>query len=274
MAHYLVFAKPDMKSIKELYEKIMRNEISGIKPFGKAMNHSLRLARIIDENTVAWEEEDYCNPPLAQERAYVLDKYFEILKIEKVKEREGWNRIASKFPFWFACFGLPNREGERPITSFRMPHQQLNQNPSLEIYKMLSNLIFSLPYVVESESLVSVPGARAAWIKDDAVNARKELMWGGLEFAHIHPPYDGSLHLVLPKQWENEVLNKGWGEPHPVYEKKLIDLPFYMIYSPRTLDEVYIVFNIFLMSYSYVLGERIWKPAELINSKLLENSKL
>jgi hypothetical protein len=264
MAHYLILAKPYMKSINELYEKLMKNEITQIKPFGKAMNHSLRLARIIDESTVGWEEEDYCNPPLAQEREYVLDKYFEILKIEKVKEGEGWNKIASKFPFWLACFGLPKREGERPITSYKMPHQQLSQNPSLEIYKMLSSLIFSLPFIIESESLVSVPGARAAWIRDEVSSAKREVMWGGLEFAHIHPPYDGSLHLVLPKEWEDEIISKGWGEAHPVYERKLIDLPFYMIYAPRSVDEVYIVFNIFLISYSYVLGEKIWRPAELL----------
>ena len=56
MAFYLIFAKPNMSSIKELYDKIVKNEIAQIKPFGKAMNHSLRLARIIDEETIAWEE--------------------------------------------------------------------------------------------------------------------------------------------------------------------------------------------------------------------------
>jgi hypothetical protein len=271
MAFYLIFAKPNMSSIKELYDRILKNEIAQIKPFGRAMNHSLRLARIIDEETIAWEEEDYCSPPLAQEREFVLDKYFEILKIEKVKEGEGWNRIASKFPFWLAYIGLQKREGERPITRPTTPHQQLNQNPPLEIYKMLYNLIFSLPYITESESLVSVPGARAAWINDEAKNARRELMWGRVEFAHIHPPYDGSLHLVLPKEWEDEILNKGWGEPHPVYKMKLIDMPVYMIYAPRNVDEVYTVFNIFLISYSYILGERIWKPAELLTQTTLSD---
>jgi hypothetical protein len=129
----------------------------------------------------------------------------------------------------------------------------------------LKGEVFHL-FITENESLVSVPGARAAWINDGAKNAKRELMWGRVEFAHIHPPYDGSLHLVLPKEWENEILNKGWGEPHPVYKMKLIDMPVYMIYAPRNIDEVYTVFNIFLISYSYILGERIWKPAELINT--------
>jgi len=40
-----------------------------------------------------WEEEDYCAPPLAQERAAVLDDYFHDLRVEKVKEGEGWSKI-------------------------------------------------------------------------------------------------------------------------------------------------------------------------------------
>jgi hypothetical protein len=40
-----------------------------------------------------WEEEDYCRPPLAQERAAVLDDYFDKLQVEPVREGEGWLRI-------------------------------------------------------------------------------------------------------------------------------------------------------------------------------------
>jgi hypothetical protein len=40
-----------------------------------------------------WEEEDYCAPPLAQERAAVVDDYFHDLRVEKVKEGEGWGKI-------------------------------------------------------------------------------------------------------------------------------------------------------------------------------------
>ncbi|MBV8830978.1 MAG: hypothetical protein JO108_17290, partial [Acidobacteriaceae bacterium] len=43
--------------------------------------------------TAVWEEEDYCSPPLAQERAAVLDAYFEKIKVEQVNEGEGWKRI-------------------------------------------------------------------------------------------------------------------------------------------------------------------------------------
>ncbi len=44
-----------------------------------------------------WEEEDYCSPPLAQERAAVLDTYFDEIKVEQVNAGEGWKRI-TKLP--------------------------------------------------------------------------------------------------------------------------------------------------------------------------------
>jgi hypothetical protein len=40
-----------------------------------------------------WEEEDYCEPPLAQERAAVLDRYFEELSVEPVFQGTGWALI-------------------------------------------------------------------------------------------------------------------------------------------------------------------------------------
>jgi hypothetical protein len=42
-----------------------------------------------------WEEEDYCQPPLAEERAAVLDHYFDGLQVEAVSRDSGWRRIES-----------------------------------------------------------------------------------------------------------------------------------------------------------------------------------
>ena len=42
-----------------------------------------------------WEEEDYCSPPLAEERAAVLDAYFEGITVEAVAKGEGWRRVAA-----------------------------------------------------------------------------------------------------------------------------------------------------------------------------------
>jgi hypothetical protein len=47
-----------------------------------------------------WEEEDYCRPPLAEERAAVLDDYFDQIEVEPVTPGEGWEQI-ERLPFLF-----------------------------------------------------------------------------------------------------------------------------------------------------------------------------
>lgn len=64
-----------------------------MRPFGNALHYSLENARMQDQATAIWEEEDYCTPPLAQERAAVLDEYFRDLEVERVERGEGWGQL-------------------------------------------------------------------------------------------------------------------------------------------------------------------------------------
>ena len=93
MAYYLVRAKPKPDRLTELHQELERNAFADLRPFGKALTYSLNNARVQPDGTAVWEEEDYCSPPLAQERAAVLDAYFEKIKVEQVNEGEGWKRI-------------------------------------------------------------------------------------------------------------------------------------------------------------------------------------
>jgi hypothetical protein len=74
MVHYLIFAKPDMKSINEIYGKNYENEIAQIKLFRRTLDNSLRLARIINERCNNMRRRGLLPPPLAKEREYVLIK--------------------------------------------------------------------------------------------------------------------------------------------------------------------------------------------------------
>jgi hypothetical protein len=57
-----------------------------VRPFGATLSASLKAARIRKDGVAVWEEEDYCAPPLAQERAAMLDDYFHDLRVEQVKQ--------------------------------------------------------------------------------------------------------------------------------------------------------------------------------------------
>ena len=95
MAHYIVRAKPKPDFLGELNQKLRENAFVDLRPFGQALSHSLSEARMQANGVAIWEEEDYCSPPLAQERAAVLDTYFDDITVERVNAGEGWNRIGS-----------------------------------------------------------------------------------------------------------------------------------------------------------------------------------
>jgi hypothetical protein len=94
MAHYLVTARPVAGRMDDLEAKLSERAFFELQPFGRALTASLEGARRLPDGTAVWEEEDYCRPPLAEERAAVLDRYFEALSVERVERGSGWERIA------------------------------------------------------------------------------------------------------------------------------------------------------------------------------------
>ena len=95
MAYYLVRAKPKPERLGELQNRLQKDAFIDLRPFGKALTRSLKEARTQSDCFAIWEEEDYCSPPLAEERAAVLDKYFDEISVERVNAGEGWKRIAT-----------------------------------------------------------------------------------------------------------------------------------------------------------------------------------
>jgi hypothetical protein len=93
MAYYLVRAKPKPERLGELSRQLEQNAFFGLRPFGKALTYSLENARTDSDGSALWEEEDYCSPPLAEERAAVLELYFDEITVEPVNAGEGWKQI-------------------------------------------------------------------------------------------------------------------------------------------------------------------------------------
>src|ERR1700716_3524457 len=94
---------------------------------------------------------------------------------------------------------LPQRAGEKPKTLHQMPHQQDSQNAPPEMQEALLERIAALPGVIVGPSGVSVPGARAFHLAPAHAAGPRDASMVANEFAHLHPAYDGSLHLVLPE---------------------------------------------------------------------------
>jgi hypothetical protein len=142
---------------------------------------------------------------------------------------------------------LPRRAGPRPQTIGPRPHAQVSENAPAQLQEAVAERALALPSVTEAESLVSVPGARAFVLDEEAAGGPPDAFQAGREFAHLHPPADGSLHLTLPDELADEVYEKGWGEPHPISGTPLI-------FGPRDEDELEVVWRILQASYRFASG--------------------
>jgi len=102
MVIWLVKAKPRVEKLRELRARLDSGEISAMRPFGESLDDGLRNARIRQEDGYAlWEEEDYCRPPLAQEREAVLDSYFDELSVVDARQPGmGWKRVEKLPSLW------------------------------------------------------------------------------------------------------------------------------------------------------------------------------
>ncbi len=102
MTFWLVKARPKTEKLGELRSRLDSGEIFRLRPFGESLDEGLRNARISKEDGYAlWEEEDYCRPPLAQEREAILNDYFYDLNVEDARQPGlGWKRIENLPSLW------------------------------------------------------------------------------------------------------------------------------------------------------------------------------
>jgi hypothetical protein len=100
MAYYLIRAEPNEERLDELTTKLSEQAFIELQPFGQSLTKGLVGARRQEDGRAVWEEEDYCSPPLAMERAAVLDHYFDHIEVEKVREGEGWEQIRDLPPLF------------------------------------------------------------------------------------------------------------------------------------------------------------------------------
>ncbi len=117
MPHYLVGAHIRPRLIPQLEASLQAGEIEAMRPFGRALYVALRSARLDSQGLARWEEEDYCDPPLREERVAVLDYYFEGIFVQRVDPGAGWTQI-SALPFLFPSLVVPSARERYARESF------------------------------------------------------------------------------------------------------------------------------------------------------------
>ncbi|MEM8619742.1 MAG: luciferase family protein [Actinomycetota bacterium] len=146
---------------------------------------------------------------------------------------------------------LPRRRGPRPATTATNPHTQLDQTAPVDLQRRVADLMFSLSCVVETHSLISVPGARAAWLDDGCAAGPVDAFMIEREFCHLHPPSDGSLHLNLPLEIGRQAIDRGWAEPHPLVARGIVPPTVVMVYGPRNEAELGVVCRLVEASHRF-----------------------
>lgn len=150
---------------------------------------------------------------------------------------------------------LPQRSGPVTQTSGEVPHVQIGVDLVPAVNDELHRLAFALPDVENRPTIVSLPGARGMWLSDEIILSHPEVIVSGREFAHIHP--DGSLHLPLPYERALEAVEKGWAERHPWADERDGWEGFVMLFTPQSMAELDVTFQLILDSYNFVTGRSI-----------------
>ena len=155
------------------------------------------------------------------------------------------------------AFVIPERAGEAALTTGKTPHMQLNQLSPVALQDELWERMISLPTVIPGRSEISMYDTRALLLSpEEAALGEPEAFPPGLtEFAHIHGPRDGSLHINLPRSEARQVVDKKWGEFHPIVGMGLWPPVMVMVFGPRDEDELATVWRLVQRSYSFALGE-------------------
>ncbi len=145
---------------------------------------------------------------------------------------------------------LPIRQGEKPMTTNTNPHTQLNQQPDdLSFVENLKEWAFGLHYINKRPSAVSVPGAIAMCMEEQHTCTSCNAFMVGTEFAHFHPHPDYSMHLGLPEEDAQLIIDKGWGEWHPLIKRGILPPNIIMMYAPRNQEELDV--SKFILEHSY-----------------------
>lgn len=150
-------------------------------------------------------------------------------------------------------FVMPVRSGPRPTTGDRVPHLQLSdKSPPEYVEELMRWAVSTFPDVQEETTRISVASTRALWLDESVPVAHDDAFMppmGSREFAHVHA--DGSMHLCMSDDAVHELVQKHWGEPHPMKDQGVNEV---LCYAARTPKELEIAKTVLVESYRYATG--------------------
>ncbi|CVK83482.1 uncharacterized protein FMAN_00914 [Fusarium mangiferae] len=154
---------------------------------------------------------------------------------------------------------LPYRAGPRPVVAGIAPQRQLDQHGSRVCYRALrwsmAKLANRSPKKFGTEKSCIEKHGLALFARHPVqTNCQGEI-------CHVHDS-DHSMHMCLHPDDIREVLEKGWGQRHPLawrgrFLKSPVSPDFVMIYAPRDDEELQVICNIIEAAIWYTVAEEL-----------------
>lgn len=153
---------------------------------------------------------------------------------------------------------LPYRPGPRPLVAGLAPQRQLNQRASDACHAVLCSAVQHITQKYPDKLCTATSCIEKHGF---GLFARRPInVCGQGEIFHIHDT-DKSMHMSLHPDDIKEVLDKGWGQRHPLAFKGWVKSPlpttFVMIYAPRDESDLKIIANIIESAIWYTMAEDV-----------------
>ena len=153
---------------------------------------------------------------------------------------------------------LPQRSGQRPDITFRIPHLQLDQIAPAPLYDQLAISVANLPGLrVEPIQLAELGQGWYLTPGDEGGPDRQRFTDEG-SFGHLHSRSQGSMHLLLPMDLFRQIIApRGWGIIHPYSAVKGVGTEhadYTMVFAPHTHADLEAIWVIVQAAYAYSTG--------------------
>lgn len=150
---------------------------------------------------------------------------------------------------------LSVRSAPQIETSEGVPHVQIGVEAIPALQSELLRRVSTLPEIEIRQTVIGTFGAKGFWLLEGLTLARPEVIFHGREYAHLHT--DGSLHASLPPKRAFEAVAAGWAVRHPSAQYHARLEGFVMLYTPRTMEELDVVFSLIVDGYNFVTGSNV-----------------
>jgi hypothetical protein len=153
---------------------------------------------------------------------------------------------------------LPVRSGSRPRVAGIAPQRQLDQPGCPKAYIALRQALSETAALQPNRLWVGTSCFEKKGLALFALDPLNSTCRG--EICHVHH-IDRSLHLNLHPLDAKVVLERGWGQRHPLAQggwlSRFVPREFLMIYAPRNMEECEVVARIVEAAAWWVTGEHV-----------------